>query len=251
MWKHVREMRDGGKRESVLGLGQALSPQFQVSTLFLSCFLSLQLLFFYFFWLLKAHCFKNHPFTPFPLRCASFSFFKLVEWPSEALFLPLLLVINSCFLGVVRIGVLGMDLGLVGLEGLVGSEDVAPSQVAEAETKPMGLGSGLGKQGRSGSLQDDWADSKMARTDDFGPSITMSLQHGTSLLRSNSLLSDDGGPQQHMLSFSAPKSEMSFLGKDGGLVNRGAKTTAFPYYQSTPSAYNRGISGEAFFWFLG
>ncbi|RVW57399.1 Growth-regulating factor 1 [Vitis vinifera] len=132
-----------------------------------------------------------------------------------------------------------MDFGLVGLEGLVGPEDVAPSQVAETETKQMGLGSGLGKQERSGSLQDDWADSKMARTDDFGASITMSLQHGTSLLRSNSLLSDDGGAQQHMLSFSSPKSEMSFLGKDGRLVDRGAKTTAFPYYQPTPSAYNR------------
>ena len=158
-------------------------------------------------------------------------------------------MINSCFLVDVHIGVLGMDFGLVGLEGLVGPEDVAPSQVAEAETKQMGLGSGLGKQERSGSLHDDWADSKIARTDDFGASITMSLHHRTSLLRSNSLLSDDAAraAHHHMLSFSSPKSEMSFLGKDAGLLDRAAKATAFPYYQSTPSAYNRnaGISGEA------
>ena len=239
-------------REIVLVLVQALStPQFQLA-FFLSCLLSLSPIIY--FLLSKPTALKSSLHT-LALRCASFSFFKLVEWLSEALSLSLslsyslslLLVINSCFLGVVHIGLLGMDFGLVGLEGLVGPEDVAPSQVAETETKQMGLGSGLGKQEISGSLQDDWADSKMARTDDFGASITMSLQHGTSLLRSNSLLSDDGGAQQHMLSFSSPKSEMSFLGKDGRLVDRGAKTTAFPYYQPTPSAYNRnaGISGEA------
>lgn len=142
--------------------------------------------------------------------------------------------------------------------GLVGPEDVAPSQVAEAEAETtkqqiqMGLlGSGLGKQERSaGSLHDDWAGSKMARTDDFGSSITMSLHHGTSLLRSNSILSDDHGAahahHHRMLSFSSPKSDLSFLRKDGGLLDRPSKPTAFPYYQPTPtpSPYDRnaGIS---------
>lgn len=132
----------------------------------------------------------------------------------------------------------------MGLEGLVGPEGGAPSQVSDPETKPKVHGSGIGKQERSGSGEDDWRNSKMARTDDFSVSKTMPVHQSTPLLRSNSTLSDDGRPQQQMLSFSSVKSEGPSLGKNGGLVER--STQAFPFYQHTPAAYYRNAGTWCF-----
>ncbi|KAK9284456.1 hypothetical protein L1049_023629 [Liquidambar formosana] len=139
-----------------------------------------------------------------------------------------------------------MDFGVVGLEGFVGPEGGAPSQVSDPETKPKVHGSGIGKQERSGSGEDDWRNSKMARTDDFSVSKTMPVHQSTPLLRSNSTLSDDGRPQQQMLSFSSVKSEGPSLGKNGGLVERSTQT--FPFYQHTPAAYyrNAGFGSGSF-----
>lgn len=129
-----------------------------------------------------------------------------------------------------------MDFGVVGLEGLVGPEGGVPSQ----ETKTKGLGSGFVKQERSGHGEDDWRNSKMAKTEDLSGSKTMLLHQGTPLLRSNSI------HQEHMLSFSSHKPEVSFLSKDCGLVpERNTQSSNFPYYQRTPSASytrNAGIS---------
>ncbi|KAA8522576.1 hypothetical protein F0562_013063 [Nyssa sinensis] len=133
-----------------------------------------------------------------------------------------------------------MDFGVVSLEGLVSPENGVSSQVAsDAEAKrPKSNGSGFLKQERSGSGEDEWRSSKMARTDGFDCPKTMLHQQGT-LLRSNSLLSGDGGQNQNMLSFSSPKSEVTFLSKSGGLAGRSTQNPAFPYYQHTPYAYTR------------
>ncbi|XLU25497.1 hypothetical protein S245_061563 [Arachis hypogaea] len=104
-----------------------------------------------------------------------------------------------------------MDLGAVGLDGLVG---VGGSiGCSDGETKHKWYGSGLLKQERSGggntNNEDDdeyWRSNKVAKT-----SINGERNSSSSLLRSNaSLFSDVGGnnqQQQQMLSFSSPKSD--------------------------------------------
>ncbi|KAL5556757.1 hypothetical protein UlMin_038993 [Ulmus minor] len=71
----------------------------------------------------------------------------------------------------------------------------------------------------------------------------MSFHEGTPLLRSNFLFPGDTHQQEQMLSFSSPKSEVSFLSKDGGQLGS-SQNSGFPYYQRPPLAYSRnGVSG--------
>lgn len=149
-----------------------------------------------------------------------------------------------------------MDFGVLCLDGLVGpqssSNGAPPSHVSLPETKPKILGSVLTKQERSsGSAQDDLRASKMSKTDDFFVPKTMPLhQPATSLLRSNSFLSNTSCQQEHMLSFSLPKAEATpFLNKDGGLVERinTQNHSGFPYYQHTASVYSKGAGKQNFF----
>ncbi|CAL5370941.1 unnamed protein product [Camellia sinensis] len=137
-----------------------------------------------------------------------------------------------------------VDFGAVGLETLVGPDNgVCSSQVVPNSDaiKHNSSGSGFLKKQRSGSGEDNWRSSKVPRTVDFDAPKTMLQQQGTPLLlRSNSLLSGDGGGQnQTMLSFSSPRSDVPFLNKNGGLAERTTQNPAFPFYQHTPYAYTR------------
>ncbi|KAF8404843.1 hypothetical protein HHK36_009732 [Tetracentron sinense] len=138
-----------------------------------------------------------------------------------------------------------MDFGVVGLDGLVGSESGFASLVSDPETRQKGYGPGFLKQERSESAEDDWRNFKMARTDDFSASKGMLLQQRTSSsLRSSCSLFSDGQQQQQMLSFSSPKSEVLLLNSDGGLVERSIENANFPYYHQTSSPYTRNtVSG--------
>ncbi|XP_059624034.1 growth-regulating factor 1-like [Cornus florida] len=132
-----------------------------------------------------------------------------------------------------------MDFGVVNLEGLTCPESGVFSQaVSEPEaTKSKSYGSGFLKQGRSESGEEEWKSSKMSRTDGLDASKTM---FGTSLLRSNSLLSGgDVGQHNNMLSFSSPKSEVTFLSKNGGLVGKTTQNPSIPFYQHTPYVFTR------------
>ncbi|XP_057974691.1 growth-regulating factor 1-like [Malania oleifera] len=108
-----------------------------------------------------------------------------------------------------------MDLGVVGLDGVVGSENgfVSLANSSDPERRQKWYGSGFLKQERSETgtgtpTEDDWRGLKMPKTtDDFSASKAMLLpQRSAGLLRSNSTLFSDG-QQQQMLSFSSPKSE--------------------------------------------
>ncbi|XP_057482559.1 growth-regulating factor 1-like [Actinidia eriantha] len=125
-----------------------------------------------------------------------------------------------------------MDFGALDFGSLVGPDNGVSSQaVSDPEaTKPNSNGSGFLKQGRSGSGQDDWRSSKVARTDDSeSPNTMLHLQGTPLLLRSDSL-------QQNMLSFSSPRSEVSFLSKNGGSADR------TPYSYARNSGYgSRGL----------
>ncbi|KAE9599973.1 hypothetical protein Lal_00045822 [Lupinus albus] len=115
-----------------------------------------------------------------------------------------------------------MDLGVVGFDGLVGSNTTSTptsdgfvSLALDPETKYKVYGSGgFLKQERSSTItdEDEWRSSKLAKThgDLFASSSSkaMLLQERDSLLRSNNsaTLFCDG---QQMLSFSSPKSETS------------------------------------------
>ncbi|KAF3957137.1 hypothetical protein ACB098_12G070800 [Castanea mollissima] len=130
-----------------------------------------------------------------------------------------------------------MDFGVVGLDGLVGSEATGFSSLAsDPETKQKWYGSGLFKQERSGNSEDDWRSSKLLKTDDFVASKTMQLQHRNTLLRSNctTLYSDGQQQQQQMLSFSSPKSE-SFLAEKNS-----HNATLLPYYHHSLSGCSSG-----------
>ncbi|XP_052189516.1 growth-regulating factor 1-like [Diospyros lotus] len=104
-----------------------------------------------------------------------------------------------------------MDLGMVGLDGLVGSDTclaslASSSSSSDPETKQKWYGSGgcTRKQERPGaSSEDEWRSLKVAKTDDVSASKSMLFQQraGGPLLRSNSTLLSDG---QQMLSFSSP-----------------------------------------------
>ncbi|KAH7523762.1 hypothetical protein FEM48_Zijuj06G0046500 [Ziziphus jujuba var. spinosa] len=127
-----------------------------------------------------------------------------------------------------------MDFGVVGLDGLGGSDTggFASSLASDPETKQKWYGSGFHKQERSGASQNDWRSSKLAKTDDFSGSKAMLLQQKNALLRSNCTLFSDGQQQQQMLSFSSPKSE-SFL------LEKTSPNVTLPYFHNTLSAYNR------------
>ncbi|XP_034676557.1 growth-regulating factor 1-like [Vitis riparia] len=126
-----------------------------------------------------------------------------------------------------------MDFGVVGLDGLVGSDTGLASLGSDPETKQKWYGSGFLKQERSGATEDDWKSLKIAKTDDFSASKAMLLPHRNALLRSNTTLFSDAGQQeQQMLSFSSPKSEPLFM-------ERSSQNAIFPYYHHTSSAYNR------------
>ncbi|XWS41738.1 hypothetical protein CRYUN_Cryun17cG0108600 [Craigia yunnanensis] len=140
-----------------------------------------------------------------------------------------------------------MDFGVLGLGGIVGPDNGAPSQtqpppptLLSAETKPKLVGSGFTKQERSSdSAEDHWKSSKLPRTDDLSTPKAMPLHQGTPLLRSNSLVLADTCQQEHMLSFSSLKSEVPFISKDGGFLERSTQNSGFSYYQQTPSTYTR------------
>lgn len=126
-----------------------------------------------------------------------------------------------------------MDFGgVVGLDGLVGSETGFASLASDPETKQKWYGSGFLKQERSGIAEDDWRSSKLAKTDDFSASKAMLLQHRNALLRSNCTLFSDGQQQQQMLSFSCPKSEAL-------LVEKNSQNATLPYFHHALSAYSR------------
>ena len=139
-----------------------------------------------------------------------------------------------------------MDFGVMGLEDLVGSEGGGGGGGGGGgSTKLKGLGSGLGKQVKSGAGEDDWKSSKMAKSDSLSAYKTMPLHQGTPLLRSNAFPTGENRQQEHMLSFSSVKSEVPFLSKDGGLADKTTHNSVFPYYQGTPSTYSRN-AGNAF-----
>lgn len=131
-----------------------------------------------------------------------------------------------------------MDFGVMGLEDLVGSEGGGGGG-GGGSAKLKGLGSGLGKQVKSGAGEDDWKSSKMAKSDSLSAYKTMPLHQGTPLLRSNAFPTGENRQQEHMLSFSSVKSEVPFLSKDGGLADKTTHNSVFPYYQGTPSTYSR------------
>lgn len=141
-----------------------------------------------------------------------------------------------------------MDFGALGLEGLITPDNGASAQLQNNETRPNVYGSGFLKQQRSGPSEDDWRSFKMTRSDELYASRVMSLYAGNTLLRSNSLLSDNGRHNQRMLSFTSPKSDRSLLTKNGGFLDRTPRDTTFPYYQHSPSAYTRnaGALGQPF-----
>ncbi|KAJ1430363.1 WRC domain [Sesbania bispinosa] len=87
-----------------------------------------------------------------------------------------------------------MDLGAVGLDGLVGSDTgFVPLASTDPETKhSKWYGSGFLKQQRSAITEDEWRSSKLAKTDDISASKAMLFQHKNSLLRSNATLFSDG-----------------------------------------------------------
>ncbi|KAJ4967352.1 hypothetical protein NE237_019201 [Protea cynaroides] len=132
-----------------------------------------------------------------------------------------------------------MDFGVVGLDGFVGSENGIAPLVSETETRQKGFGSGFLKQERSGTAEDDWRNSKMARTNDLSATKPMLLhQSSASLLRSNSLF-PDAHHQAQMLSFSSPKSEAFFLSNDGALAERVLQNAVFPHNPTPSAAYSR------------
>ncbi|XVE82966.1 hypothetical protein DITRI_Ditri16bG0048100 [Diplodiscus trichospermus] len=141
-----------------------------------------------------------------------------------------------------------MDFGVLGLEGIVGPDNGTPSQtqppppppLLAAEAKPKLVGSGFTKQERSSNAAEDHCkSSKFPRTDDLSTPKTMPLHQGPLLLRSNSLVSVDTRQKEHMLSFSTLKSEVPFISKDGGFLERSKQNGGLSYYQCTHSTYTR------------
>ncbi|XP_012482695.1 growth-regulating factor 1 isoform X1 [Gossypium raimondii] len=127
-----------------------------------------------------------------------------------------------------------MDFGVVGLEGIVGSETSNGFTLvaSESETKQKLYGSAFLKQERSGSSEDDWRTSKLAKFDDISASKAVLSQHRNTLFRSNTSIFFDGQQQQQMLSFSAPKSEALSMG-------RSSQNVIFPYFHLTSPACTR------------
>ncbi|KAG9440643.1 hypothetical protein H6P81_020808 [Aristolochia fimbriata] len=125
-----------------------------------------------------------------------------------------------------------MDFGVVGFDGLVGSETGFPSLAPEGDDRHKCLGSGYLKQGRSGVVEDDWRSLKVAKTD------AMLMQPRTSsLARSNSVLSDQ---QTQLLSFSSPKNEALVVTSDG-LPDRSLQSGSLSFY-SPAMTYGRNTA---------
>ncbi|KAG4931538.1 hypothetical protein AAZX31_17G220100 [Glycine max] len=134
-----------------------------------------------------------------------------------------------------------MDLGVVGLEGVVGSESgcvFGSSLVSDPETKHKWYGSGLLKQERSAiaTEDDEWRISKVAKTDHDMSSASKAMlfqQRNNSLLRSNNAtLFSDGHHQSQMLSFSSPKS-------DSLLIDKASSNATLPFSSHQLSSYTR------------
>ncbi|GLT93629.1 hypothetical protein SLE2022_114120 [Rubroshorea leprosula] len=136
-----------------------------------------------------------------------------------------------------------MDFGVVGLDGVVGSDTSATttsglaSLASDPETKEKWYGSGFLKQERSCSNEDDWRSSKLAKTEDFSASKAMLFQQRNSLLRSNASIFPDVQQNQQMLSFCSPKSE-----------DKCSPNVTFPYFHLTSPAFsiNTGYNKEGF-----
>ncbi|XP_027355262.1 growth-regulating factor 1-like [Abrus precatorius] len=131
-----------------------------------------------------------------------------------------------------------MDLGAVGLNGLVGSDTTGfpPPLASDPQTKHKWYGSGfLNKQERSDTTEHDWSISKLPKTthdDDISASRTMPFHHHNNLLRSNATLFSDAHHQPQMLSFSSQKSEPL-------LVEKPSPNATFPYSFHPLSSYNK------------
>uniref|UniRef100_A0A2K2BHE6 Growth-regulating factor n=2 Tax=Populus trichocarpa TaxID=3694 RepID=A0A2K2BHE6_POPTR len=124
-----------------------------------------------------------------------------------------------------------MDFGVqVGLDGLVGSDTSNSGFASLASSDPdekQKYGSGFLKQERSAAADDDWRNSKLAKTESM-----LLDQRNTFLLKSsNNSLFTDGQQQQQMLSFSCPKSASS--------GERSSPNAMLPYFHLTSSACNR------------
>ncbi|KAG4382485.1 hypothetical protein JHK82_039240 [Glycine max] len=139
-----------------------------------------------------------------------------------------------------------MDLGVVGLEGVVGSESgcvFGSSLASDPETKHKWYGSGVLKQERSAiaSEDDEWGTYKVAKIDhdmSSAPKAMIFQQRNNSLLRSNNAtLFSDGHHQSQMLSFSSPKSETLLV--DTASSNA---TLPFSYHQLSSYSRNTGYS---------
>ncbi|GAB4839273.1 hypothetical protein Ancab_028800 [Ancistrocladus abbreviatus] len=139
-----------------------------------------------------------------------------------------------------------MEFGVVGFDGLAGSNSVLCSPSLDYETKQKGSGSGSFRQERSEITEDDLRPSKAAKASDFLTSTTL-LLHSKNLPPKS--VYSDGQQQQHMLKFSCPKPEASLLGNNGGLVDRSLDTSTFPYFNQLPTSYskNQGLSSGMYF----
>ncbi|KDO78868.1 hypothetical protein CISIN_1g007514mg [Citrus sinensis] len=148
-----------------------------------------------------------------------------------------------------------MDFGVLGLEGLSGLENGAPSQLSiypETMPKAVGSSSRFVKKERSEPDEGDKPVSKMPKTVDFSATKTLTLHQPTPLLRSNSLVSPDNNNtrnQHHeqMLSFSSYKSQVPFLTTSTALMERSSQqATAFPFYQHLPSSAHTRNTGYGY-----
>ncbi|XP_012469669.1 growth-regulating factor 1 isoform X1 [Gossypium raimondii] len=119
-----------------------------------------------------------------------------------------------------------MDFGVLGLDGIVGPNNGAPSPSPSpsppVESKPKLFGSGFTKQERSSDSaeeEDHWKSCKVPKT--------MPLHQGIPLLRSNETPQQQ---QDHMISFSSLKSELPFIRKDGNFMEKTTQSNDFSMY---------------------
>lgn len=125
-----------------------------------------------------------------------------------------------------------MDFGVPVLDGILGPENGAPSQ----------------PQPKLERSEDHCKCSKLQRSGDLLTPKTMPLHQPSPLLRSNSLVSADTGPHEHMLCFSSLNSEVPFINiKDGDFLEISTQNSGFSYYQPKPSSYTRN-AGNFFLW---
>ncbi|KAA3479687.1 growth-regulating factor 1-like [Gossypium australe] len=124
-----------------------------------------------------------------------------------------------------------MDLGVPVLDGILGPENGAPSQ----------------PQPKLERSEDHCKCSMLQRSGDLLTRKTMPLHQPSPLLRSNSLVSADTGPHEHMLCFSSLNSEVPFINiKDGDFLEISTQNSGFSCYQPTPSSYTRNAGFMAY-----